>query len=313
MTKDPLRAPELAKGNIPSNIQFNGFMVILMAALAAFDLLLAHRVQLFGFGTLLEAIPSLLVLFGVLCYCIGRPLPKLVGFCEVTFYGVLLYGVLGALALGTGRVPGALKDAQLAAVDRFFHFQTAEVVHLVDRFPALNHAMTLIYASLAVFAVLAIFVPVFAGQRATPRKLVLRVTFAGLATAALFAVVPAAGPWTTEDIRPSREQAQISDCLTRMKAPGAMDIATANGGIVAFPSFHVILAVLSACALGSVRFLRIPSWILCTLICISTMTTGWHYGIDVLGGIVVAIAAIAVSNRLFAALASMPIPASKPH
>jgi membrane-associated phospholipid phosphatase len=308
MTTDSVRTPEFAKGNNPSDIQFNGFMVILMGALATFDLLLARQVRLFGFGTLLEAIPSLLVLFGVLCYCIGRPLPKLVGFCEVTFYGVLLYGVLGALALGTGRVQGALKDAQLAAIDRFFHFQTAAVVHLVERSPALNHAMTLIYASLAVFAVLAIFVPVFAGQKATPRKLVLRVTFAGLATAALFAVVPAAGPWTTEDIRPSREQAQISDCLTRMKAPGDMDIANANGGIVAFPSFHVILAILSACALGSVRYLRIPSWILCTLICISTMTTGWHYGIDVMGGIAVAVVAIAASNRLFAVLRFLPTP-----
>jgi len=302
MTKDSAGTLRIAAGCNPPDIWFNSFMVILTGALICLDLLLAHHVQLVGFDRLLSAVPSMLVLLGVLCYCIWRPLPKLVGLCEVTFYGILLYGALGALALGIGRVPDVLKDTQLAAADRFFHFQTASVVHLVEHFPALNHLLAMIYQSLSAFAVLAIFLPVLAGPRIASRRLVLQVTFAGLATAGLFALLPAAGPWTTEGLSPSGEQAHISESLARMRVPGTMDIADANGGIVAFPSFHVILAILSACALGSVRFLRIPAWIYCSLICFSTITTGWHYGIDVVGGVVVAFCAVAAGDRVLAAL-----------
>jgi membrane-associated phospholipid phosphatase len=61
-----------------------------------------------------------------------------------------------------------------------------------------------------------------------------------------------------------------------------------KAGIVSFPSYHVVLAILSAIALSSVRRLRAPAWILAVLVCVSTVLTGWHYGIDVLGGLLVA-------------------------
>jgi hypothetical protein len=61
--------------------------------------------------------------------------------------------------------------------------------------------------------------------------------------------------------------------------------------IVSFPSFHVILAVLSAVALNGVPRVRRWAWALATLTSISTITTGWHYGVDVLGGLAVSLAA----------------------
>jgi membrane-associated phospholipid phosphatase len=44
--------------------------------------------------------------------------------------------------------------------------------------------------------------------------------------------------------------------------------------------------------------LRIPVVILSTLIILSTMTGGWHYFIDVLAGLLLAVAAIAASRAL---------------
>lgn len=55
-----------------------------------------------------------------------------------------------------------------------------------------------------------------------------------------------------------------------------------------FPSFHVIWAVLSARALWGFRYLPVPVTMLAALISISTMTTGWHYFADVLGGLMIA-------------------------
>ena len=51
-------------------------------------------------------------------------------------------------------------------------------------------------------------------------------------------------------------------------------------------------------SLWSFKYLRIPAVILSGLIILSTMTTAWHYFVDVLSGILVAAAAIAVSRTL---------------
>jgi membrane-associated phospholipid phosphatase len=69
-------------------------------------------------------------------------------------------------------------------------------------------------------------------------------------------------------------------------------------GVVCFPSFHVIWAILGANALWCFKPLRIPVAILSTLIILSTMTSGWHYFVDVLAGLLVAAAAIAASRAL---------------
>jgi membrane-associated phospholipid phosphatase len=60
------------------------------------------------------------------------------------------------------------------------------------------------------------------------------------------------------------------------------------GGMICFPSFHVIWAILCVAALWGYRFLRIPVALLAAMIILSTVTTGWHYFIDVLGGVVIA-------------------------
>jgi membrane-associated phospholipid phosphatase len=75
-----------------------------------------------------------------------------------------------------------------------------------------------------------------------------------------------------------------------------VDLDMNDAGIVSFPSFHVVLALLSAMALGTIRSLRVWVWALAGLICISAVTTGWHYGVDILGGMILAIVTlIAVS------------------
>jgi len=57
-------------------------------------------------------------------------------------------------------------------------------------------------------------------------------------------------------------------------------------------------AVLASYSLWVFRPLRIPSLLLSGIIILSTMTTDWHYFIDVVGGVVVAIIAIVTARWL---------------
>jgi membrane-associated phospholipid phosphatase len=60
----------------------------------------------------------------------------------------------------------------------------------------------------------------------------------------------------------------------------------------------VVLANLSALALSSVRRLRAVAWLLAALVCVSTVLTGWHYGVDVLGGLLVAMMTALAVRRI---------------
>jgi membrane-associated phospholipid phosphatase len=70
-------------------------------------------------------------------------------------------------------------------------------------------------------------------------------------------------------------------------------------GIVAFPSFHAELGILLAnMARGRKWFL--PVLILNVALLTSVITEGAHYGVDVLGGVVVALVAVAASRSILA-------------
>jgi membrane-associated phospholipid phosphatase len=81
----------------------------------------------------------------------------------------------------------------------------------------------------------------------------------------------------------------------------SFSILNDNFGIVSFPSFHTVWAIFAASALWGFRYLRVPLVLLSTSIVLSTLTTGWHYLVDVLAGIVLAalslVAAQALLNR----------------
>ncbi len=69
----------------------------------------------------------------------------------------------------------------------------------------------------------------------------------------------------------------------RSQALDTVDIRYLQG-VVTFPSFHAVMALLAAYALQDVRGLAAPAWIWGGLIIVSTIPVGGHYAIDLLAG-----------------------------
>jgi len=78
-----------------------------------------------------------------------------------------------------------------------------------------------------------------------------------------------------------------------------LPITTAQGGLIAFPSFHVIWSVLLAYAFKEKKFLFYPIALFNAVIIASTVFLGWHYIIDVIGGIAVSALSIWIAERAY--------------
>ena len=71
--------------------------------------------------------------------------------------------------------------------------------------------------------------------------------------------------------------------------------------IAAFASLHVsmiVTAVVAAHLLGLGRRLRIGLWVLLAVSSVSTIYLGWHYVIDDIAGVVLALVALALARAL---------------
>lgn len=144
---------------------------------------------------------------------------------------------------------------------------------------------------------LAALVPQLLGKAKYAREFLLSNLIAFAIGLPLFALVPAIGPWVYFHFAPTRSQALCGIQLLGLRHPGPFFTYLSDaGGLVCFPSFHVIWAILCANAFWGFRPLRIPVAVLSALIIASTLTSGWHYFTDVIAGVLIAGVSLAIAK-----------------
>ena len=217
----------------------------------------------------------------------------------------IMWALASILLQAAALTPFALADTTLANIDRRFLIQTVTVVHWISNYPVVRSLFRVAYAALDPLTILAFALPILCGRPEHSRRFLVAVSFSLLLTIGLFAVCPAIGPWTVEGYTPSKNQALVGSYLTALKSGGASRLGELDG-IVAFPSFHTVLATLAGVTLWRNRKRRWVTAALAVGVCISTITTGWHYCIDVLGGIAVAVLSLTAAAKVLAAVAVPP-------
>ncbi len=241
---------------------------------------------------------GLWLLIAAYCYCRWRGMTKLEDISQLLAWAMLVVPAISFLIPVAGRSPYPLVDGALAKIDAGMHFHTVTVVHLVSQFPRLRLTLAIAYNLLPLLILASLLLPPLWGRAMDSRRYVLAVIMAALMTAALFALWPAAGPWTVEGFAPTKDQAVVVDSLALLKSGKPLPEGV-KSAVVAFPSFHVVLAVLSVIAMWNLRWARWFVFTIGMLVCLSTITTGWHYAIDVIGGLAVTFLAQAIANLVF--------------
>ena len=229
-------------------------------------------------------------------YCWWRKREKLLQACLLTGWASVLSTLLKFPMYIAARSPISLKDNLLANADLHLGVEVPAVLQFMALHPGLKSALSASYDLLTPLMILAVVLPAIYSKFTAAKELILGMTFATIAGAPIFALCPAIGPWAHYHFAPTAVQRQCESLLLELHSNRSHAINLNESGIICFPSFHVLLAILSAVALWSIRPLRIPATVIAAFVTFSTLATGWHYVIDVVGGVVLALISVGIAK-----------------
>jgi membrane-associated phospholipid phosphatase len=199
--------------------------------------------------------------------------------------------------LAAARIGMPLRDSLFARMDEAMGIYVPGLAHW-----ATNHWFGLLldrsYGCLELLIAVAILVPAFTGKSKSANEFLTANLIVCALALPLFTLLPAVGPWFHYHTMATPMQLQVQNQLLQLRGSGPYSLGSEGAGIVSFPSFHAIWAILSARALWGFRFARIPVCVLSAMIVASTLTTGWHYLTDVLAGAVLAALSIYLAGLL---------------
>jgi PAP2 superfamily len=197
-------------------------------------------------------------------------------------------------------------DALLAAADDCMQLDWRAYLHFINDHPTLAVLTGLAYRSMLLqFSVLAL-VLVAASQIVRFQRYVLASGLALLLTIVIFTFMPAAGTYSFLEIELD-EFSNLEPYVTYYQILALDSLRTGNQtlvddmqGLIAFPSFHTVWAILFAWGFYPIKQLRIGAIMLNLVVIAATPIQGAHYFIDIVGGAAVAGVAIYIATRLTA-------------
>jgi len=193
-----------------------------------------------------------------------------------------------------------LQDSLFGRADQHLGISVPAIMSWASRH-WLGSVLNRSYAWVVILLPLSVFLPVLAGKLKYAKEFLVANLISFTIGIPLFALLPAIGPWAYFHFPPSPAQTTACELpLLAMRLAGPYVLGSQEAGVVCFPSFHVAWAIFFAAALWGFRWLRIPVVVVSAMVILSTMTTGWHYFVDVLGGIVLAVVSIVLAKRLTA-------------
>jgi membrane-associated phospholipid phosphatase len=183
-----------------------------------------------------------------------------------------------------------LLDPSLDAIDRAIGFDWYSFLAMANAHPAVSTIFVSAYWSTGPVLLGTLFILCFRGDVYRLSEFLAVLALCSLCTGVLMVLVPAAGAFT--------QHASVGDIFShwpffrtfqalRSDAIPIVDFSKSEG-LVTFPSFHTVLAIITTYAL---RDLRILFWIILalnSLVIVSTLPEGGHYLVDVIAGILVA-------------------------
>ena len=277
------------------------------AVLAAFGLAYG-MLALLGIAI---ALPPLLFLGSVvaallavaLVYTRWRKEPDLAACAMGTAFLLAMAASAGVLTYPLAAVSGSLRDGEFMAFERALGFDWPEVANALAARGRLQLAWEIVYESSLLQMVITVIVLSFAGLRQRLADYLQLLFLSLVVTAALSCLLPAVGPISSYHLASAATAGlgdaglrHLADFFALREGGFALFDLYKMEGIITFPSYHCVLAVLTAWALWPVRFAGRAALALNALVIVSTIPQGGHYLADMCVGTAIAVLGLVLSQ-----------------
>lgn len=249
-----------------------------------------------------------------------RPVPAFAAALSGTAL-LLVFTAAGAtLSYAVAAMGFPLRDAEFAALDAALGVDWNGFLAFVAERPWLAATLVAAYHSSLLQTILVVVTLGLTGRTVALERFLVAYATTAVVVVLVSGFLPALGAYAHHDpdpaIRLMTAEAGVWH-LAHFEALRAgtfleLDLVKAEG-IVTFPSFHTVLAILTVWALWEVRVLRWPALVLNVFVVVGTVPEGGHYVVDLIaGGAIATVAILVLSRRPRAATASAPSPAAAP-
>ena len=220
---------------------------------------------------------------------------------NAAFYG-LANIALALFVSGLQFTPFPPIDLTLQGWDHALHFDSTVAMAWTAAHPWLRWFLNACYVSTDVQVALAPLVAGFAFDRRRMRVYLYAFVYSLLLGGLFYYFFPSSGPGS---VYQSPYFAYVQQ-LTSAKfywVHHRLPVTTMMGGMIAFPSFHVMWAVLTTYAALPYRKLFWAVAALNVLVVASTLLLGWHYLVDVPSGLLLAVLSLYAGEYTYRRLA----------
>ncbi|HEX2256230.1 MAG TPA: phosphatase PAP2 family protein [Afifellaceae bacterium] len=235
---------------------------------------------------------------GSALYTFRRPHPRLARLLSGMAELLLLWVMIGALSYCGAALAQPLWDESFQRWDEALGFDWRFWLEVLNKHPNVHLVLVFAYHSMLPQTALAIIALATIRAYARLNIFLLAYGLAALATVAISTFMPALSPVVYLGISPADHpnivlavSPEFQEHAVALRE-GRMRIIDLSGaqGLVTFPSFHTVSAVLLLLAFWAVPYLRWISLGLNTLMLIAIPIEGSHYIVDVIAGAALALA-----------------------
>lgn len=205
---------------------------------------------------------------------------------------------MGFFVTGAQFTPFPTIDAALQRWDHALHFDTAAMLVWTAGHPRIRSLLALCYASTDAQLTLAPLVAGFAFDRKRMRTYLYAYVYSFVLGGLFYYFFPSSGPGSIYR-SPHFTSLQYLTSAKFYRVHHFQPVTTIMGGMIAFPSFHVMWSVLATYAARPNRKLFCAVAALNVLVVASTVVLGWHYLVDVPAGLALGALSLYAGERTY--------------
>lgn len=251
---------------------------------------------------------------GAIVYTRFRPDPLISTTCTGAAFLLAFSSSCAVLSYLLSTVAGPRIDGLLAQIDHAMGFDWVALMSFAADHGTMNALLKFSYVSVMPQIMVLAFILGWSGRAADLYGLCLAIAAGALICVFVWAIFPSFGafsvfnlpPYTAAKLGLALDGNYGRDLIALLKNGPGLITPLELRGVVGFPSFHTVQALVLIWYARKLSLLRWVALVLNIAVLISTPIEGGHHLIDIIGGGVVTLAAVAFADRIVHAARSKP-------